>query len=387
VNLADFIDDQRESIVEEWAEFARTCIDAARTLSATELRDHAKLILQHVAADMKQPQNEDEKHRKSRGTLPGNAPELTAAARADAEQRLHQGFSLDDVIAEYRALRASVLRRWMGALPTPQADTLQQLVRFNEAIDQAVAEAVSWYTQKVEESRAVTLGILGHDLRNPLGSAGSSAQYLLMSEGLSSSQTRAAARIRASTSRMSEMVNDLLDFTRTQLGGTLPVRPEPTDLDRVCHDVVAELQAFHPDRVLTLRCSGDLKGHWDASRMAQLLSNLASNALQHGEADKPVAVCARGDGNEVSLHVHSHGPGVTPSALPLLFDTAMRPTVREAERREGSSGLGLGLYIVREIAKAHGGEVRVESPADDGGGTTFIVQVPRRPPSSSRHAR
>ncbi|AKJ29260.1 sensor histidine kinase [Caldimonas brevitalea] len=380
MSLSDLIQSHVDAIVDEWAEFAKTNLPTARELAPEELRDHAKLLLQHVASDIRAPQSDSEQHEKSRGNRPSNAPELTATARADAEQRFRQGFTLKEVVAEYRALRASVVRRWFDQLETADLDTLAELIRFNEAIDQAISESLAWYVDRVEESRDLMLGVLGHDLRNPLGAAGNSVHYLLVTDGLTGTQTKAVVRIQSSVDRMRKMVDDLLDFTRTRLGLSLALAPRRANLGQVCRETVDELRAFHPDRTLQMDCSGDLSGEWDVSRIGQLVSNLVANAMQHGRPDTPVSVSLRGEGGEISLKVHNEGPPIAPQAQRTLFDPLMRPLVQEAERREGSSGLGLGLYIVREISLAHGGEIQVASSERDG--TTFTVRLPRQPPST-----
>lgn len=380
MTLSDFIEREIEAIVDEWSAFAKTSLPPARELSPEELRDHAELLLRHAASDMRTPQSGGEQHEKSRGNRPGNAPELTRMARADAEQRFRQGFSLNEMLAEYRALRASVVRRWTAEIKSPGPDAMQELIRFNEAMDQAIGEAVAWYVERVEESRNLMLGVLGHDLRNPLGAASNSAHFLLQVDGLTGAQIKAVARIQASVTRMRHMVDDLLDFTRTRLGSGLPIAPVRSDLGQICSDTVGELEAFHPDRTLRLECSGELKGEWDTRRMSQLVSNLVANAIQHGWRDTPVTVTVRGEGEAVVLRVHNQGPPIAPEAQRTLFDPLMRPVVQEAERREGSSGLGLGLYIVRQICAAHGGEIHVESSARRG--TTFTIRLPRRPPAT-----
>lgn len=377
--FSEFIRSVLDDIVDEWAEFARTQIPEARDLSPEDLRDHAKLLLQSMADDMETPQTGGEQHEKSRGNRPGNAPRVTEAARKDADQRFRQGFSLNAMVAEYRALRASVIRRWTQGLPEHGVafDAIENITRFNEAVDQAISESIAWYVERVDESRNLMLGVLGHDLRNPLGATRNSAEYLLRSGSLSGAQTKAVVRIQSSTQRMREMVDDLLDFTRAQLGGGLSIAPEPVDLGHLCRRVLDELEAFHPDRELRLECTGDVRGRWDERRLAQVVSNLSANAIQHGDPRAPVVVSASGDGGCVLLKVHNEGPPVSSEAQKRLFDPLMRPVVQETERREGSSGLGLGLYIVREIARAHGGAVGVESSERDG--TTMIVRLPREP--------
>lgn len=377
MTLSQFISQEIDAIVEEWAEFARENLPPARTLAPQELRDHARKLLLHVAEDMDSPQNSHDRHEKSRGNRPGNAPGITDTARQDAQQRFEQGFALNEVVAEYRALRASVVRRWREPFARADLDTVEELVRFNEAIDQATSEAIAWYTDRVEASRDLLMGVLGHDLRNPLGAVRNSAEYLMRTDKLTGAQTKAVARIQSSTGRMREMVDDLLDYTRTRLGAMLPVAPHPVHLGQVCRQAVDELSAFHPERTLRMDCSGELAGQWDASRLAQLLSNLVANAIQHSAPDTPVTVTVRGEAEDVVLQVHNEGPPITARARSVLFEPLMRPVVKEAERREGSSGLGLGLYIARQIAVAHGGEITVDSSEREG--TTFNVRLPRQP--------
>lgn len=373
--LAGFIRRNVDEIVEEWAEFAQTNLPPARDLPPEDLRGAAKVLLRAIAQDMDSAQSGGEQHQKSRGNRPENAPKLTQMARRDADQRFRQGFSLNEMLAEYRALRASVLRRWTDRLRGADMDTLEELVRFNEAIDQAIGESAASYVERVEESRNLLLGVLGHDLRTPLSAARLSTEYLLRSEGLTQAQTQAAARIQSSTRRMREMVQDLLDFTRTRLGGGLPIEPAAADFGRVCRQVVDELEAFQPEHVLRVHCEGELAGEWDEHRLGQLVSNLVSNAMQHGKENGAVTIRLVGAGQEVRLEVHNEGPPIAPEAMPSLFDPTMRPAMQSTERDEGSSGLGLGLYIVREIARAHGGDVGVESA--EGAGTTFTVRLPR----------
>lgn len=343
MSMSDFIERNLDAIVDEWADFARSNIPPARELTPKDLRDHARIMLRCMAADMASPQSDDEQHEKSRGGQPGNAPELTETARQHAEQRFHQGFSLNEMLSEYRALRASVVRRWTSQLHSADLDNVLELTRLNEAMDQSVTESVAWYVDRVEESRHLMLGVLGHDLRNPLGAARSSADYLLRSDGLTAIQSKVVVRIQSSTVRMRKMVDDLLDFTRARLGAGLPLMLTQGHFGHVCRETLNELEAYHPDRTLRMECTGDLHGEWDLSRVAQMVSNLAANAIQHGDPEAPVTLSVRGEGDEVVLQVHNQGPAIAPEARARLFDPLMREVVRQAERREGSSGLGLGL--------------------------------------------
>lgn len=378
MTLSEFIESDVDRIVDDWEAFARMNVPAAKGLASEALRDHAKLMLLRIAADMRTNQNPAERLDKSRGERPSNAPALSQAAKDHAEQRFGEGFTLNQMVAEYRALRASVARHGAEVLGGTDRGALDEFVRFNEGMDQALAESIAWYSSRVEESRNLLLGVLGHDLRNPLGAVRNSATYLLRAEGLDGNQTKAAARIVLSSARMQRMIDDLLDFTRTRLGTALPMALGPMDMGEACRNVVDELRAFHPDRQLSLNCSGDLSGRWDGPRIGQLVSNMVANAIQHGQADTPVTVDVRGEGGAVVLEVHNSGLLTGSRAGGALFEPMMHAVAPEAERREGSSGLGLGLYIARQIAMAHGGKIEVASSDQDG--TTFTVRLPRGVP-------
>lgn len=381
MTLSEFIEREVDRIVDEWAEFAQTRLPAARELSARALRNDARELLLHIADEMEGEQSGEEQRLTARGQRPDHAPQITATAQQHALSRFNEGFSVNELVAEYRALRASVVRRWTEHMLHVDRDALHDLVRFGAALDQALTESLAWYAGRVEQARSLLLGTLGHDLRNPLGAVRNSAAYLLRSSGLTGAQTKAVARILSSTDRMQRMVEDLLDFTRTRLGTRLPIAPAEADLAEICRQTIDELQAFHPDSALRLECAGELAGHWDAPRIAQLLSNLVANAIQHGPAGATVTVTASGGPRDVTLQVHNPGAPIAPGVRRTLFEPAMRAAADATARREGASGLGLGLYIARQIALAHGGSIEVASSEPDG--TTFTVRLPARPEASA----
>jgi signal transduction histidine kinase len=178
-------------------------------------------------------------------------------------------------------------------------------------------------------------------------------------------------RIVSSAGRMSNMITQLLDFTRARVGGGIAIRCCTTSLLDITNQAVAELELAHPDRNFEFKATGDHHGNWDPDRLLQLVSNLAGNACQHGEPSTPIAIAIDGHApNTVMLSVHNQG-SITPALLPRIFEP-----FRGQERRHGSPrGLGLGLYIVREIARSHHGSVDVTS--NDLDGTTFTVRLPR----------
>ena len=223
------------------------------------------------------------------------------------------------------------------------------------------------------------LGIVSHDLRTPLNAVLLGAA-LLRQEELSARQSRGVARIVSSAERGIRLVHDLLDFTQARLGEGLSVRTAPLDLHDFTRVVVADVQLAHPHREVELRSEGDGEGEWDADRIAQLLSNLVSNAMAYGTPGTPVQVTTRGrDAAQVELEVHSTGEPIPEALKPLLFERLTRGVSKDGHNK---GSIGLGLFIVCHIARAHGGSVTVESTLE--AGTTFTVRLPRGPGTRPR---
>ncbi|MCP3143438.1 sensor histidine kinase [Pyxidicoccus xibeiensis] len=220
------------------------------------------------------------------------------------------------------------------------------------------------------------IGIVSHDLRNPLNAITLGAAMLLKREGLEEKVTGAVRRILSSAERAGRMIRDLLDFTQARLGG-IPVERAPLCLHALASQVLDELGHAHPERRLELTQEGDTQGAWDPDRMAQVISNLVGNALQYSPRDGVVTVRTRGEEDAVLLEVHNPGEPIPPERLPDLFKPLNRGTVR-ADMQTRS--IGLGLYIVDSIVRAHGGTLHVSSTAAEG--TCFTVRLPRGAPSA-----
>ncbi len=215
------------------------------------------------------------------------------------------------------------------------------------------------------------VGIVSHDLRNPLQNIILSVERLA-EEHLSYDQTRDLHRIRRNAQRMDGMIRDLQEFTRARLGGGLFVDPAPMDLGALCENIVEEWRALHPDRALSLSCEGDTHGRWDAQRLTQLLVNLVSNAFEYSPDGSEVALCVRGAAGEAHLSVKNLGGPISDEQRESLFEPFQH--ARHVGHRSHGAGLGLGLYIVHEISRAHGGSVHVTCQA---GAVTFTVVLPR----------
>ena len=212
------------------------------------------------------------------------------------------------------------------------------------------------------------VGMVSHDIRNPLSVIHMSA--VVLERGAATEQQKAAvARISRAVRRVQHLIADLLDFTQARLGGGLGVRKAPVDLHQAIADSVGELAIAFPGRELRHEQAGG--GHClaDADRIVQAIGNLVANAATHGAPDRPITVRTEGDGRQFRITVHNEGKPIPEAVLPRLFE----PMVRGSEAG-ASQGVGLGLYIVREIVRAHGGRVDVRSTAD--AGTAFTLQLP-----------
>lgn len=375
MTLARFIQENIDAILIEWEAFALTLHPAAETMTALALRNHAKEILLAMARDLDAAQTDAQQTDKSKGWAPVLDGKETAAATHGALRHL-VGFDLRQLAAEYRALRASVLKLWREHHSMREDPMLTEITRFNEAVDQALAESIASYSVEVASSRDTFLAILGHDLRSPLSAVSMSAQYLATPGRVMTEGQPALIRIRQSVLTMSLMIKDLLEYTRTRLGKRIPITPLPYDVGHACEAAHDEVQAAHPDRVFDLEMDGDLRAEVDPARIGQVLSNLLNNAIQYGAPGFPITLSACGRRDVVVIEVKNQGPAISEDALQVIFD----PLVKLRTEHGGSpdplsTSLGLGLFIAREIVTGHGGTLKVESSSSVG--TVFAVALPR----------
>jgi signal transduction histidine kinase len=371
MRLAEFIQRDMETILREWEVFAGAQLPAAAGMTPEALRDHAEEILRAVAKDIMTAQSSEEQSKKSKGRAlrtPG-APET--AAETHAILRAHGGFDINQMAAEYRALRASVLHLW-AEHGDPRDTDYRDMVRFNEAIDQALAESVAFFNAKLSEERNLLLGMMGHDMRNPLHVIQISASFLAQLDAGDRVSTT-AARIARSATQMKALLDDLIDFNRTNLGLGIRIAPTGLSLANLFAEALEQLRVSHPGRQMELQATGDVIGTWDAHRLHQVLNNLVLNALKYGSVDAPVRVVIVGTLGEVEFSVHNRGRMIEQSTLHHIFDPLVRgENAGDNSERDGS--LGLGLYIARQIAIAHGGDIVVRSDEIE---TVFTVRLPR----------
>lgn len=371
MRLAAFILTNLESILMEWEAFAATMLPAASGMTPLALRDHARQIMEAVAADLATPQTEHERSEKSKGRSPQMPGAPETAAQTHALLRAASGWDINQLVAEYRALRASVLWLYFKSHPLVEG-MLEDVVRFNEAIDQAITESVTFFSAHVERSRNLLLGMLGHDMRSPLNAIVTTARYLAAINA-GEKVDEAASRLIRSGAAILHLLDDLVDFNRTQLGLGLKVSPADADMAVLAADEVQQLRASRPGSRIELRTSGDTKGRWDGRRLQQLIRNLVNNALTHGRHDGTVHVTITGGESEVVCEVTNSGLAIDEDVLRRIFRPLERG-INTTSRPAADEGLGLGLYIVDHIATAHGGTVTVRSTDRE---TVFSVTLPR----------
>jgi signal transduction histidine kinase len=372
VRLSAFINSHLEEILSEWEAFARSRAPVGNDVKS--IRDHADAMLRAIAHDLEKSKPAREEEARSKGLDDSAAPAAEEAAEEHGAGRAEFGFSLEQMLSEFRVLRETVLRLWRGSSPDVSATDFDDLKRFDEAIHQTLTMSATRYIKELDHAKETFLGILGHDLKTPLSAIIMSAQFLLESDGLEERHRTMAARIERSAHRMHQMVSDLLDFTRSRLGKGIPIERSEVDLEKVVRDTVDEMKASNPTQNLTADIEGSLSGPWDAKRISQALSNLIGNAIHHGKDEGPIEVKARGEPDEVSIAVHNEGPPIQPEQIRHIFNPFSGGP--PAGRKHDSSHLGLGLHIAKAIAMAHGGRIEVRSSAD--AGTTFTLRLPRQ---------
>ena len=380
MRLSSFLRSHAEEILTAWDEFAATVDHEGTILDKKTLRDHAGEILLTIAKDLEQPQTDDEEVEKSRGLTDSSSGNGDTAAEIHADTRMISGFAIDAMITEYRALRASVVRLWLkSGGETSYHDDLRDLIRFNEAIDQAIAESVARYTNQTKRSTDLFIGILGHDIRNPLGTISMSAQYLVRSGQLTAS---AAETIINSVVRINSVIEHVVDFTRAQSEGVMPINPKAGNLVTQFSKIVEETRVRNPNSILRLESTGNFEGSWDEGRMGQLLSNLLANAISYGARGEPVTVRMWETREDVFFSVHNSGHPILEEDQQRIFRPLIRGSVADKLERREPGGLGLGLYICQEIVRAHGGTMALQSA--QASGTSFDIKLPRIAVSQSQ---
>jgi len=367
MSLAGFVKANLEQIIHEWEQFAAKISDTP--LPRWMLRDHALTVVKFIAERMEASTPPVEQ--RLAAAAEGESSSVRYVTSAHVKVRIESGFDLAQIVAEYCALRACVMRLWQESDPNcfMSGTAAMDISRFTEVVDEYVTAAVADYKEREAQYRDRFLGMLGHDLRNPINVVMMTAAGLAKL-GLNEKQLESVSRILNSARQLETMASDILDFARGRLGSPMPIKMDALDLRVVVREVVDRVQAVNPGCLIEFESSGDLIGHWDAERLQQMVSNLLINAIQHGTG-KNVQVMVKSDESIVLLQVHNQGPAISEDLIATMFDPLVRGSTASGE----TTGLGLGLFIVNEIVSAHKGTIAVTSSEE--AGTTFVVRLPR----------
>lgn len=371
MRLAEFIDQARDQIVAESVAYAEQ-LPILSGQAIEVLRDHLPLVLDAIARDMEQPQTRAESIAKSHGHGPVLAEET--AAQTHGLLRARSGLTIEQLVAEYRVLRSCVLRLWADA-HAPDKDAIADTLRFNEAIDQAVAESVAFFSAELQRWRSIFLGVLGHDLRGPLNAMLLTAK--LLSHGTQPDNVaRSAQALLRNGHHMASLLDSLLEYSRSELGMGMALRRTRVNLRQLCGEELEVLRTILPGTRIVFDSAGDTEGEFDSARVREALANLIGNAAQHGSAGSPVAVTVTGGDQAVQVSVDNESDPIPTEELQSLFE----PLRRHANDSDTSDrNLGLGLFIVREIARAHGGDATASMA---GRRVSFNLLLPKIAPSA-----
>jgi signal transduction histidine kinase len=353
MRLADFLDAEREQILGAAADFAKTLptlVDASDEV----LRDHFSQCLDVIASDLRTKQSRMESIAKSQGRGPQNSG--TTAAEDHGEARANSGLTSSQLLSEYRALRSSVLRLWMEQCQ-PSGDSLEEVVRFNEAIDQAVAESLIHYERQVEQWRHIFLGVIGHDLRTPLNAISLTSDFLRLK--VTAELKKQVDVLAKSIKRIGAMLDSLLNFSNGQIGSEMTLTLQKADLAKEIAEEVSIIRAAFPDAEINLDVGQPASGSFDVSRIREAVTNLVSNAVQHGTS-KLVKVVVTNDGKNFHIKVRNDGH-IPENKRAGIF----HPMKSGGDYKTGHrTNLGLGLFICKQITSAHRGEIYVTSHND-----------------------
>jgi signal transduction histidine kinase/ActR/RegA family two-component response regulator len=402
MRLAKFILTNIEPILIEWEDFARSIWPTTLNDPANDpatLRDHAEIILRATAAEMMSDQTALEQSDKSKGHGHDRAAggHIDRASGQHGSARVGSGFELWAVIAEYRALRASVIRLWRDSCPEPDRRDLDDLTRFNESMDQSLTEGVRIYTQQVQRDREALLGneraarreaesanqakdmflaTLSHEMRTPLNAIVGWVTILRMGDYSEANFAEGLDVIERNTKAQVQLMEDVLDVSRI-IAGKVHLDIRNCDLIKAISAGIDAVRPAADARDIALDVELDPtagRASCDATRIQQIVWNLLSNAIKFTAKGGTVHVTLDREQSSSRITVSDNGQGISRELLPFVFD---RFRQADSSTRRQFGGLGLGLSIVRHLAEMHGGSVEAHS-AGEGKGATFTVRLPIR---------
>ena len=363
MSLPHFIHESLDDILSEWE---RECANSPRGAEPAVRRVHFGKVLQAVADEMK----------RSKAADPAAAVATVAsfarkAGAGDVPAAPHSHAS--QLVDDYASLRASVVRQWRRRHPDPSPADLDDLVYFNEAMDRSLAELAATFSPSESQPQSLFLGVLNHELRTSVASILMSAQVLTHRSAPGTPEAKAAQRILRSCQQVRQALDALSDFTKVRLGEHLEIDRVSDDMGVLCRQALDAYARIDPERKVRLTSDGDLSGDWDTTRVREAVGGLLANAARFASRGSAVTIAVDGHAaDEIKVTVHGDGTPIDVETLRTIFD----PVARVESENTTYAGLGLGLFIVRKVVDAHGGQVSVE--AAPGTGTTFTVVLPRR---------
>lgn len=404
MRLSRFILDHREAILKDWDDFAESLLPAARALDRAELRNSAAEILKAIADDIEAAQTRDEQKDKSHGRSDDFASDMQSTARIHAGDRLAQRFDLLQVIAEYRALRASVTRHWTDQLDETHAKQVAELTRFNEAIDESLTAAVAWFDVKLSESETTAreleerlaeekaealrqsvrakdefLAVLAHELRNPLAPLRSALDILERAPRNQDLQDRVVPMMGRQLTHLIRLVDDLLDVARVSWS-RIQLQRRSIDLHTPVRAAIEQIRPLIDEKEhrLQLEFSNEPSPvYGDTERLTQVVTNLLTNAAKYTDRGGTITVTTSREDGQACISVRDTGRGIGANDLSGVFQLFSKVSQRQSLEDEG--GLGVGLTLSRELVALHGGTLEARSDGE-GRGSEFLVRLPLSSP-------
>lgn len=367
MRLPEFVRANIEAILTAWEKELNHGDSSGTPMELDARRDLTRKILLEIATEL-------EKAGAVHFDVPGQLADTEVAPSNHGGQRLASGYSLLQLQTEYRILRSVVVSEWMKVRHSWLQQEIADMAHFHAALDRALGESTNAYVAGLDRSRDIFVGVLGHDLRGPVNTALLSIRLLEMDPQLSEQSRAAALRTERSVRQMHELAAELLEFVTSHFGRPRPLSLSDVSMSRICEEAIGDAQMLSPDRRFVARLDDNTMGCWDGHRLRQAVYNLLRNAVEHGAVDAPIGITTRGDKGSVSVEIHSQGDPIPPGSLARVFDPFAQASSGEADMKIQGS-IGLGLFIVRDVARMHGGSVSVTSTSEDG--TTFRIEVPR----------
>ena len=351
MRLCEMIGSKHAEIIQRWRAGVRGSATEAHMLSRSELEDNIPALLDEIVVALRHDDS-----------ISDGSPNATEHGR----QRLRVGFDLSTVVREYGMLRNTILACAEDSGITP---TLDEYRRLGDSLTVGITEAVVEYSKLRFRLFETFVSVLSRDLKNPLQAISTASEMLLRQPPIAAEVVaRVSGQVAESARRIGRNIDQLLDVSRVGLGGGFAPHRQFFDLAEVAARVIGELASTHDDRHIDLSVAGACTGNWDPDRIAQMLTHLASNALIHGSPTEPIQLRLSDGGQTVLMELHNRGNPIPREEFTRIFEP-----FRQQSKTHG--GLGLGLYIVREIVREHGGTIDLESSELDG--TTFRVTLPK----------